>query len=41
MNVLFNTGDGIKRIICDRNIPKTMIIPVDIHETNKNFTVTV
>ena len=36
MNMLFKTeGDVIKKI------HKAMIIPVDIHERNKKFTVTV
>ena len=36
MNMLFKTKDEIKRRRCDINIHKDMIIPVDIHETNKN-----
>ena len=41
MNMLFNTRDESKIISCDQNIPKPMRICVDIHETNKKFTVTV
>ena len=41
MNILFKTKDEIKRRRCDRNIHKAMIIPVEICETNKRFTVTV
>ena len=41
MNMLFKTKDEIKRRICDGNIHKAMRIPVDIHEINKRFTVTV
>ena len=41
MNMLFKTKDEINRRRCDRNIHKTMRIPVDIHDTNKRFTVTV
>ena len=39
--MLFNTKDETKRRICDRKIHKAMRIPVDIHEINKMFTVTV
>ena len=41
MNLLFKTNDERKRRICDRNIHKAMIIPVEIHEINKEFTVTI
>ena len=41
MNMLFKTKDEIKRRRFDRNIHKAMRIPVDIHETNKKFTITV
>ena len=41
MNMLFKTKDEIKRRRFDRNIHKAMRIPVDIHETKKNSTVTV
>ena len=41
MNTLFNTNDERKRKICDKIIHKAMIIPVDIHQTNKKFSVTV
>ena len=37
MNMLFKTKDEIKIRRCDRNIHKAMIIPVDIHETNKKL----
>ena len=39
--MLFKANDEIKRRICDRNTHKAMIIPADIHETKKKFTVTV
>ena len=39
--MLFKT-DSVRKIRrCDRKIHKAMIIPVDIHEINKKFTVTV
>ena len=41
MNMLFKTKDERKISRCDRNIHKAMRIPVDIHEWNKKFTVTV
>ena len=41
MNMLFKTKDVIKRKRRDRKLHKTMIIPVDTHERNKMFTVTV
>ena len=41
MNILFKTKDVRKRKLCDRKIHKAMRIPIDIHETNKKFTVTV
>ena len=40
MNLLFNTNYLRKRCRCDRKIHKATRIPVDIHERNKNFTVT-
>ena len=39
--MLSNNEDEIKRRRCDRNINKNMRVPVDIHKTNKMFTVTV
>ena len=39
--MLFETKDVRKRRRCDRKIHKDMRIPVDIHERNKKFTVTV
>ena len=41
MNMLFKTKCEIKRRRCDINIHKAMILPVDIHETNKKITITV
>ena len=41
INILFKTKNVRKRWRCDRKIHKDMIIPVDIHERNKMFTVTV
>ena len=41
MNILSKNNDEIKRSRCDRSIHKAMIIPVDIHQTNKKFSVTV
>ena len=41
MNMSFKTKYVRKRRIWDRKIHKTMIIPVDVHERNKKFTVTV
>ena len=40
MNILFKTKYERKIKRCDRNVQKAMIIPVDIHETNKKFPVT-
>ena len=39
--MLFNTKDEGKRKICDLKIHKAIRIPVDIHERNRTFTVTV
>ena len=36
----FKTKNVRNRRICDRKIHKAMIIPVEIHEENKKFTVT-
>ena len=41
MNTLFKTNDERKRRIFDRSIHKAMIIIVDVHQTNKKFSVTV
>ena len=41
MSKLFNANDKIKMKRCDRSIHKAMIIHVDIHQTNKKFSVTV
>ena len=41
MNMLFKTNSVRKRRICDRKIHKALIIPVEICETNKKFTVKV
>ena len=41
MNTLFKTDDEIKRSIHDKIIHKAMIIPVDIHQTETKFYVTV
>ena len=38
---MFKNIDDIKIIICDKNIHKAMITPVDIYQTNKNCFVTV
>ena len=40
INMLFKTNDEIKISRCDQSIHKAMIIPVDIHQTNKKFSVT-
>ena len=40
-NTFFETNDKIKRRRCDESILKVMIIPVDIHQTNKNLSFTV
>ena len=39
--MLFKANDVRKRSRCDRKIHKAVIIPVEIHERNKKFTVTV
>ena len=41
MNSLFKTKDEKRRSICDKSIHKAMIIPVYVHHTNKNFSITV
>ena len=41
MNTLFNTNDERKGRGFYQSIQKSMIIPVDIHQTNKSFYVTV
>ena len=41
MNTLFKNNDEIKRIRYEKSIHKAMRIPVDIHKTNKKFSVTV
>ena len=41
MNMLFRTNDEIKRRICYRIIHKAIRTNVDIHKTNKKFSVTV
>ena len=41
MNTLFKTNDEIKRRRCDKIIHKAMRITVDIHQTNKKFSITV
>ena len=37
---MFNTNDEIKISICDIIIHNDMRIPVDSHQTNKNFSAT-
>ena len=39
--MLYKTNDERKRVICDKSIHKYMIISVDVHQTNKKFSVTV
>ena len=42
MNTLFKTNYNIKKIyICDKSIHEAMRITSDIHQTNKQFSVTV
>ena len=41
INILFKTNDKIKIGRCDKCIHKYTIIPVDIHQTNKRFSVIV
>ena len=41
MNALFKTNDERKRRRYDNSIHKAMIIPVDINQTNKKFSVIV
>ena len=41
MNMLFNTNDERKRSGCGKIIHKAVRIPVDIHQTNHKFSVTV
>ena len=41
LNMLFKTKDVIKISRCDRKIHKSIRIPVEVHEINKRFTVTV
>ena len=38
--MLFKTKDVRKRRRCDINVHKAIRIPVDIHQTNKTFSVT-
>ena len=41
INMLFKINDARKRRMFDRKIHKAMRIPVEIHEINQNFIVTV
>ena len=41
INMLFKINDARKRRMFDRKIHKAMRIPVEIHEINKKFTITV
>ena len=41
MNTLFKTNDERKGRTCNKSIHKAMIIPVDIHQTNKKLYVKV
>ena len=41
MNILFKIKYVRKRRRCDRKIHKAVRVPVDVHERNKKFTVTV
>ena len=41
MDISFKTKDVGKIKKCYKSIQKAMIIPVEIHETNKKFTFTV
>ena len=37
MNTLLKNNDERKRGIFDKSIHKALRIPIDIHETNKNY----
>ena len=39
--MLFETKDERKQSRCDKILHKAMRIPVDIHQTSKNFSVTI